>query len=90
MTLKKLLPEGGGIYIDLLLPEDYERFSKQPSYLSKTVQSLPEKGEFWIVIDEVQKVSALLDMVHLEIEAYKRSQMGLLKSDLLSERFTFH
>jgi uncharacterized protein len=78
-TLKKRLPEGGGIYIDLLLPEDYERFSQRPSSLSETIQTLPEKGEFWLVIDEVQKVPALLDMVHLEIEAHKRSQMGVTK-----------
>jgi uncharacterized protein len=76
-TLKKRLPKGEGIYIDLLLPEDYERFSQRPSSLSETIQTLPEKGEFWIVIDEVQKVPALLDMVHLEIEAHKRSQMGV-------------
>jgi uncharacterized protein len=64
-------------FIDLLMPREYDELSLHPGRLSQRVASLPDKGEHWIVIDEVQKVPALLDMVHLEIEAHSRSQMGI-------------
>jgi|GEM_PF-3848790 len=34
-------------------------------------------GKQWVVIDEVQKLPALLDMVHLEIEVHSRSRIGV-------------
>ncbi|MCB0322560.1 MAG: ATP-binding protein [Bdellovibrionales bacterium] len=75
--LRKRLPEGSTIFIDLLSPKDYDRYSRSPSSLSELLATLPEHGEFWIVVDEVQKAPALLDVVHLEIEAHRRSAEGV-------------
>jgi len=52
--------------IDLLLPENYHRFSAHPDYLINLIQGNPQKKT--IIIDEVQKVPALLDVVHNLIE----------------------
>ena len=57
-------------------PRDYLELSAKPDLLSERIALLGE-GEQWVVIDEVQKVPKLLDMVHLEIEAHSRSQMGV-------------
>ncbi len=52
--------------INLLSAKEYARFSMQPSLLSELASSL--KTNSLIVIDEVQKIPALLDEVHLLIE----------------------
>lgn len=64
------------IFIDLLEPKTFNDFSQRPGLLSDRIALLPE-GEQWVIIDEVQKVPEILNMVHLEIEAHSRSQMGV-------------
>lgn len=54
------------ILYDLLNQEEALRLSKNPSLLFQELQSQSPKT--WVVIDEVQKVPALLDEVHRLIE----------------------
>src|SRR5262245_32676833 len=63
--LKKLFPTSR-VY-DLLLSDEFERLNKTPSLLREELLQANPK-EFPIVIDEVQKVPALLDEVHWLIE----------------------
>ena len=50
------------VWIDLLKAEEYRRYLDNPEYLR---QELPRHGEMpFVVIDEVQKIPALLDEVH--------------------------
>ena len=57
------------LYIDLLIPDEEERFTKNPSTLLNQIESLEAE---WIVIDEIQKCPKLLDVVHLGIERHKK------------------
>lgn len=75
--LKSTLPGQNTTYIDLLQANDFDLYSRDPSRLSEYISTLPEAGEYWIVIDEVQKVPSLLDVVHIEIEAHGRSRLGV-------------
>ena len=62
--LKTLFPDS--IWFDLLLSDVYERFSKSPAQIREILLATrPEKP---VVIDEVQKIPALLDEVHWLIE----------------------
>ena len=55
--------------IDLLLSDVFERYAKTPSLLREVVNGLPlSQRQRPIIIDEVQKVPALLDEVHALIE----------------------
>ncbi len=54
---------------DLLQNSEVLRLSKNPSLLSNELEEL-KKGD-WVVIDEIQKVPALLDEVHRLIETKK-------------------
>jgi len=54
----------GAIWIDLLLSEEFARYGSQPQCLRERVS---QPGAL-VVIDEVQKVPALLDEVHWLIE----------------------
>ncbi len=51
------------IYIDLLKAESYARFTRNPDELYDIVIKLPENISH-VIIDEVQKIPALLDVVH--------------------------
>ena len=57
--------------IDLLPSSQTIKYAKDPSLLSATIKTEPK--DRWIVIDEVQKIPALLDEVHhlMENEGYK-------------------
>ncbi|MBL4818775.1 MAG: ATP-binding protein [Deltaproteobacteria bacterium] len=55
-------------WIDLLDPEQEERFALKPSELASIVRALPNKITH-VVIDEVQKNPKLLDVVHSLIES---------------------
>ena len=55
------------LWIDLLDPEQEDRFSKHPEELSQQLATEKVPPD-WVVIDEIQKVPRLLDVVHLEIE----------------------
>jgi predicted AAA+ superfamily ATPase len=56
-------------FYNLLDTSEALRLSKAPSLLAQEVAHLPAKS--WVVIDEVQKVPALLDEVHRLIESKK-------------------
>jgi predicted AAA+ superfamily ATPase len=75
--LRHLIPENQRTVIDLLQASDFEQFALHPEQLSEVIAKLPSSGTQWVIIDEVQKAPALLDMVHLEIEAHSRARMGI-------------
>lgn len=56
------------IMFDLLDPLLEDRFSRDPSELSKIVKALPEEIKY-IILDEVQKIPKLLDVIHHLIES---------------------
>ncbi len=64
--LKTAFP--GAIWFDLLQSEVYVKMQTKPSLLREELAILKPSGKTWIVIDEVQKVPALLDEVHWLIE----------------------
>jgi predicted AAA+ superfamily ATPase len=49
-------------WVDLLKADEYRRYVERPELLREELQSPPRAGQ--VVIDEVQKVPALLDEVH--------------------------
>ncbi len=53
------------LYVDLLHARDFNEFTADPSRLSDRV---PKGFSDWVVIDEIQKVPALLNEVHRLIE----------------------
>ncbi|NOX79864.1 MAG: ATP-binding protein, partial [Deltaproteobacteria bacterium] len=58
--LRTMYPDA--VWIDLLKAEEYRRYLNNPEFLR---QELPHKGQMpFVVIDEVQKLPALLDEVH--------------------------
>ncbi len=59
---------GDGFWIDLLKSEEYRRYLARPELLRQEVQAVGVKAWAQIVIDEVQKVPALLNEVHWLIE----------------------
>ena len=58
--LRRVLP--GARWYDLLHTEEYLRLLADPSVFRREIEALPGKG--WVVIDEVQRVSSLLNEVH--------------------------
>lgn len=54
------------VWVDLLEPELEERLSRRPAALRELIAATPAAD--WVVIDEIQKVPALLDIVHGCIE----------------------
>ncbi|MFA6409155.1 MAG: AAA family ATPase [Gammaproteobacteria bacterium] len=56
------------IYLDLLEAQAFNKFVANPERLEL---SIPTGYKHWIIIDEVQKVPALLDEVHRLIEKYR-------------------
>jgi predicted AAA+ superfamily ATPase len=66
--IKALLPEA--LVIDLLIPEVEDQLLRSPSFLLEQLthykKSKPKQQ--WVFIDEVQKIPALLDLVHKLIE----------------------
>ena len=55
-------------WVDLLKGEEFRRYLDHPEYLRQELESAPPAPGRQIVIDEVQKVPALLDEVHWLIE----------------------
>ena len=55
-----------GLWIDLLQPEVHQRFAARPDRLRDLVDGNPEAKI--VVLDEVQRIPALLDVVHHLIE----------------------
>lgn len=58
--LKTVYPEA--LWFDLLLADVYERLIRQPSYLRETIFGNPAIKH--VIIDEVQRIPALLNEVH--------------------------
>jgi len=55
------------MFINLLNPEEEDLFSRAPETLAAMVRALPQ-SILYVVIDEIQKISKLLDVVHDLIE----------------------
>ena len=68
--IETILPKEQRLLIDLLDPIEYETLSLNPGELAARLLSLPHGCE-WVVIDEVQRIPALLDLVHQSIEKSK-------------------
>lgn len=67
-TLLKSLPWfAKAFYINLLQPQEEQRFSRSPDELAAIVKLLPDDIQH-VIIDEVQKIPKLLDVVHDLIE----------------------
>jgi len=62
--LRKNFPES--LWVDLLKPDEFRRFSAKPEILIELVHANQEKRD--IVIDEIQKVPDLLPAIHSLIE----------------------
>jgi predicted AAA+ superfamily ATPase len=54
------------LWVDLLKAEEYRRYLERPELLRQELDARPDPGQ--VVIDEVQKVPALLDEVHWLVE----------------------
>ncbi len=69
-TLLKAVFQGKKpVWIDLLDPDEEALFQTDPNELVRRTSHLPTGS--WVVIDEVQKASKLLDLVHKLIEEKK-------------------
>jgi len=64
--LRERFADRSTLWVDLLDPETEHRYSLQPSTLRDRITASPTAD--WVVIDEIQKVPALLDVVHGCIE----------------------
>lgn len=74
--LRGALP--GAIWLDLLDPEAQRLYQARPERLRELIDGRPEVSE--VVIDEVQKVPALLDVVHSLVESGRRLRFVLTGS----------
>jgi len=63
--LKGLFNESERTIIDLLNPRLVANFQSNPENFSAEVKASQKE---WIIVDEIQKVPALLDLVHMHIE----------------------
>ena len=78
-VLKQNLPQA--YFVDLLLPERFRTLLARPERLEELILPLiPATGTLTVVIDEVQKVPALLDVVHHMIEDQARVRFILTGS----------
>lgn len=57
--------------MDLLDPEEEDRFSREPMALAHALKGMKTRPK-WVFIDEIQKVPKLLNVVHLLIEQEKQ------------------
>lgn len=65
--LKELFSSKEILWIDLLDPEQEERYARHPDSLSHEIQTLGKNARR-VVIDEIQKLPKLLELVHFHIE----------------------
>jgi predicted AAA+ superfamily ATPase len=67
--LKHIFKDNDAVmWIDLLDPEEEDRFSMHANELAEHLDVAPGRYQ-WVVIDEIQKVPRLLDVVHSRIES---------------------
>ncbi len=59
------------LYVDLLDPEEADRYLRNPGRLENRIATLPDAVE-WVLLDEVQRVPRLLDVVQRLIETGSR------------------
>lgn len=76
--LKETFPKA--IYIDLLDDREYRKFIARPESLLETVDLALVKKTETIIIDEVQKVPAMLSLVHQQMEKHKELRFVLTGS----------
>lgn len=79
--LKKRYPDA--LYINLLKNKDYQNFLRNPDRLEEVTRAYLENSKLPIpivIIDEIQKIPALLDEVHHLIEEYKKIRFILTGS----------
>jgi uncharacterized protein len=62
--LKKLFP--ASLWFDLLQTDVFERLNKNPAQLREIILATKQQGP--VVVDEIQKIPALLDEIHWLIE----------------------
>lgn len=74
-VLKEIYPEA--IWIDLLKADEYARYLKNPEFLR--TELIGDKKNQTVIIDEIQKVPALLDEVHWLI-VHTNTHFGLCGS----------
>ncbi len=74
--LKEEILTKKSLYVNLLLAEEFNNFRLNPDYLTERLDLLGNDVD-WVVIDEIQKVPALLDVVHNLIEE-RESNLPLL------------
>jgi predicted AAA+ superfamily ATPase len=69
--IKELLPSGEMLSVDLLKPTQERKLTDRPEELIDIVKSARQLNPHlkWVFIDEVQKIPALLDVVHHLIES---------------------
>jgi predicted AAA+ superfamily ATPase len=68
--LNELFPASEALRIDLLDPSVFGQLQANPSLLQPMIEPAKQRAQV-IIIDEIQKVPALLDFVHLLIERDK-------------------
>ncbi|MDI6731605.1 MAG: AAA family ATPase [Candidatus Margulisbacteria bacterium] len=61
--------------IDLLDPDSQLLYSKDPNLLARQIEALPKQGV--ALVDEIQKVPALLDVIQSLIEKYPKLKFAL-------------
>lgn len=77
--LKELLPTASSYRIDLLDAETELRFVQQPWEFSERLDALPA-STCWVIVDEVQKIPALLDQVQQHIQKNPNRHFALTGS----------
>ena len=68
-TLLKSHFGSGAVYYDLLEYGNEDKFARNPDRLLEEVLALGTTESKWIIIDEIQKNSKLLDIVHKAVES---------------------
>ena len=61
--LKAIFPSESVLYINLLDPDEEDRFARSPDELLQRMAAASSAVE-WVIIDEIQRVPRLLDIVH--------------------------
>jgi len=66
--LRRSFAQEHSLWIDLLDPDQEERYALRPAILKEEVRALNSDATH-VIIDEIQKVPKLLDVVHQLIES---------------------
>lgn len=66
--LRETFDPDRALYVDLLDPEEEDRYRRNPGRLEGQIRALPPSVE-WVLLDEVQRAPRLLDVVHRLIES---------------------